>query len=116
MERTFDIYMSYYITDTKLEYEDMRRQNSSLKSRIDRVHGLGASIVGIIIATLVFVFSEFGINGADVFRSCAFLLTLFILIFVLIVFAKNYIHANKNSYEQMRNIIIDIEVAKKKPK
>lgn len=108
-ERTFNIYLSAYIEDTRLRYDDIMRQYQSFKSRTDRVHGLGASFSGIILAILVFII----FNGLEVFKSCSFIITLLLVLVTVYILFSNYKRADSDSFAQMKGIIVDIEVARK---
>lgn len=107
IERTADAYITKFAQSEN--YQDVMRRYSSFKSRTDRVHGLGASIWGIILSWLLFVLLHFFIYKINIFSEIGFIAATVILGLLLYILIDNYKHSNKNSYEQLSSIVKDIQ-------
>ncbi|MBL3729296.1 hypothetical protein JIN86_06740 [Lysinibacillus sp. HST-98] len=109
-ERSFDAYLTLFISKEKVNYEDVMRRYNSFKSRTDRVHGLGATICGTILSFVAFITIHIFLFEIPIYKNVTFLITSFILLIIWLIIFKNYKDSNDATFVQMKHIMYDVEI------
>lgn len=107
-ERSFDAYLTLFSKE-RVKYEDIMRRYNSFKSRTDRVHGMGATICGMVLSIITFVIIHIFLFDMQIYKNTTFLLTGFILIIIICIIFKNYKDSNDATFYQMKTIMIDVD-------
>jgi len=108
-ERSFDAYLTLFLSK-EVKYEDVIRRYNSLKSRTDRVHGMGATICGMFISLVAFILIHIFLFEIPIYQNKTFWVTTVFLIFIWFIIIKNYKDSNDATFDQMMYIMFDIDV------
>ncbi|MET3658152.1 hypothetical protein [Sporosarcina psychrophila] len=107
-ELAFDAYLTIFLPE-EVNYDDVMRRYNSLKSRTDRVHGLGATIWGISLSYIGFIVVHVFIYQIPVYLNIIFIVSSLLLLGLWLILLKNYKNSNDDSFDQMKGIMYDIE-------
>lgn len=113
VERTTDAYITMFGT-SRVNYKDIIRRYDSFKSRTDRVHGLGATIWGIVLSWISFTSIHLFVYEINVINNTVFIFTSVMLFILVLILINNYFHSDKSSYYQLSKIAMDIQNSVKK--
>ncbi len=110
VERHFDHMMSVVAAKKEINLEDLARRYEWYSSRTSRTHGLGSSIIAMILGLIIFILLSIGTEQNWYYLIIAFVP--YSLAFIATIF--NYKAMNDSTFLQMNWIMKDIDNADEK--
>lgn len=112
IEGYYDRLMTVKSINKKVSYEDLKRRYESFTNRTSRIHGLGASVLGMITGFILFLITTDDIS--KLLTNNFFIISLVAFGIALIALLINYKKQNKYSFVQLNKIMKDIIEAEEK--